>query len=98
MFDIKAKVQKANIQPVGTQLKVATPITDRITDVKQAQPSRQVPMTKGGKKLNVSVVREYHKESAKRPSLNIPQPLKHCLYDALHEEQGSPIPESIPRH
>ena len=30
-------------------------------------------------------------------SLNIPQPLKHCLYDALHEEQGSPIPESIPR-
>lgn len=73
MFDLKAKVKKANIQPVGTQLKVATPITDRITDVKQAQPSRQVPITKGGKKLNVSVVREYHKESAKRPSLNIPQ-------------------------
>lgn len=73
MFDIKAKVQKANIPPVGSQLKVATPITDRMTDVKQAQPSHQVPMTKGGKKLNVSVVREYHKEPAKRPSLNIPQ-------------------------
>ena len=73
MFDLKAKVQKANIQPVGTQLKVTTPITDRMTDVKQAQPSRQVPMTKGGKKLNVSVIRDYHKESAKRPSLNIPQ-------------------------
>ena len=73
MFDIKAKVQKANIPPVGSQLKVATPITDRMTDVKQTQPSHQVPMTKGGKKLNVSVVREYHKESAKRPSLNISQ-------------------------
>lgn len=73
MFDIKTKAQKANIQPVGTKLKVATPITDRMTDVKQAHTSHQVPMTKGGKKLNVSVVREYHKESAKRPSLNIPQ-------------------------
>lgn len=73
MFDIKAKVRKSNIQPVGTQLKVATPITDRMTDVKQVQPSPQVPMTKGGKKLNVSVVRDYHKESAKRPSLTIPQ-------------------------
>lgn len=73
MFDIKAKVQKADIQSVGNQLKVATPITDRITDVKQNQPSRQIPMTKGGKKLNISVVRDYHKESAKRPSLDIPQ-------------------------
>ena len=73
MFDIKAKVQKANISPVGNQLKVATPITDRITDVKQGQPSRQIPITKGGKKLNISVVRDYHKESAKRPSLDIPQ-------------------------
>lgn len=73
MFDIKAKVQKADIQSVGNQLKVATPITDRITDVKQAQPSRQIPMTKGGKKLNISVVRDYHKESVKRPSLDIPQ-------------------------
>ena len=71
MFDIKA--QKANIQPVGTKLKVATPITDRMTDVKQASTSRQVPMIKGGKKLNVSVVRDYHKESAKRPSLTISQ-------------------------
>lgn len=73
MFDIKAKAKKANIQSVGTQLKVATPITDRMTDVKQASTSRQVPMTKGGKKLNVSVVRDYHKESVKRPSLTIPQ-------------------------
>lgn len=73
MFDIKANVQKAHIPSVGTQLKVATPITDRMTDVKQAQPSRQIPMTKGGKKLNISVVRDYHKESAKRPSLDIPQ-------------------------
>lgn len=73
MFDIKAKVQKANISPVGNQLKVATPITDRITDVKQGQPSRQIASVKGGKKLNTSLVGEYHKESAKRPSLNIPQ-------------------------
>ena len=73
MFDIKAKVQKANISPVGNQLKVATPITDRITDVKQGQPSRQFPNVKGGKKLNTSSMREYHKESAKRPSLAIPQ-------------------------
>lgn len=73
MFDIKANVQKADIQSVGNQLKVATPITDRMTDVKQAKPSRQIPMTKGGKKLNISVVRDYHKESAKRPSLDIPQ-------------------------
>ena len=31
-------------------------------------------------------------------SLNIPQPLMRYLYDALHEGQGSPDPESIPRH
>ena len=73
MFPIKEPIIKNKNKSEGTPLKVSTPITDRMTDVKQAQPSRQVPMTKGGKKLNVSVVREYHKESAKRPSLNIPQ-------------------------
>mgnify|MGYP001736611411 CR=1 FL=1 len=73
MFPIKEPIIKNINKSEGTPLKVATPITDRMTDVKQAQPSRQVPMTKGGKKLNVSVVRDYHKESAKRPSLNIPQ-------------------------
>lgn len=73
MFSIKEPIIKNTNKSVGSLLKVATPITDRMTDVKQAQPSRQVPMTKGGKKLNVSVVRDYHKESAKRPSLNIPQ-------------------------
>lgn len=73
MFPIKEPIIKNINKSVGTPLQVSTPITDRMTDVKQAQPSRQVPMTKGGKKLNVSVVRDYHKESAKRPSLNIPQ-------------------------
>lgn len=73
MFPIKEPIIKNTNKSEGTPLKVSTPITDRMTDVKQAQPSRQVPMTKGGEKLNVSVVREYHKESAKRPSLNIPQ-------------------------
>lgn len=73
MFPIKEPIIKNINKPEGTPLKVSTPITDRMTDVKQAQPSRQVPMTKGGKKLNVSVIRDYHKESAKRPSLNIPQ-------------------------
>jgi len=73
MFPIKEPIIKNINKPEGTPLQVSTPITDRMTDVKQAQPSRQVPMTKGGKKLNVSVVRDYHKESAKRPSLNIPQ-------------------------
>lgn len=73
MFPIKEPIIKNTNKSEGTPLKVSTPITDRMTDVKQTQPSRQVPMTKGGKKLNVSVVREYHKESAKRPSLNIPQ-------------------------
>ena len=73
MFPIKEPIIKNTNKSVGTHLKVATPITDRMTDVKQAQPSRQVPMTKGGKKLNVSVVRDYHTESAKRPSLSIPQ-------------------------
>lgn len=73
MFPIKEPIIKNKNKSEGTPLKVSTPITDRITDVKQASTSRQVPMTKGGKKLNVSVVREYHKETAKRPSLNIPQ-------------------------
>ena len=73
MFPIKEPIIKNTNKSEGTPLKVSTPITDRMTDVKQAQPSRQVPMTKGGKKLNVSVVLDYHKESAKRPSLNIPQ-------------------------
>lgn len=73
MFPIKEPIIKNTVKPVGTPLQVSTPITDRMTDVKQVQPSRQVPMTKGGKKLNVSVVREYHKESAKRPYLTIPQ-------------------------
>ena len=73
MFSIKEPIIKNTNKSEGTPLKVSTPITDRMTDVKQAQPSRQVPNVKGGKKLNVSVVRDYHKESAKRPSLNIPQ-------------------------
>lgn len=73
MFPIKEPIIKNINKSEGTPLKVSTPITDRMTDVKQAQPSRQVPMTKGGKKLNVSVIRDYHKESVKRPSLNIPQ-------------------------
>lgn len=73
MFPIKEPIIKNINKSEGTPLKVSTPITDRMTDVKQAQPSRQVPMTKGGKKLNVSVARDYHKETAKRPSLNIPQ-------------------------
>lgn len=73
MFPIKEPIIKNTNKSEGTPLKVSTPITDRMTDVKQAQPSRQVPMTKGGKKLNVSVVRDYHKEFVKRPSLNIPQ-------------------------
>ena len=73
MFPIKEPIIKNTNKSGGTPLKVSTPITDRMTDVKQAQPSRQVPMTKGGKKLNVPVIRDYHKESAKRPSLNIPQ-------------------------
>ena len=73
MFPIKEPIIKNTNKSVGKQLNPSFPITDRITDVKQGQPSRQIPSVKGGKKLNVSVMREYHKESAKRPSLNIPQ-------------------------
>lgn len=73
MFPIKQPIIKNVNKSEGTKLNVSTPITDRITDTKETNYTLQIPMTKGGKKLNVSVVREYHKESAKRPSLDIPQ-------------------------
>ena len=73
MFPIKQPIIKNVTKSEGTKLNVSTPITDRITDTKETNYTSQIPMTKGGKKLNVSVIREYHKESAKRPSLDIPQ-------------------------
>lgn len=73
MFPIKQPIIKNVNKSEGTKLNVSTSVTDRITDTKETNYTRQIPMTKGGKKLNVSVVRDYHKESAKRPSLDIPQ-------------------------
>lgn len=73
MFPIKQPIIKNVTKSGGIRLNVNTPVTDRITDTKETNYTRQIPMTKGGKKLNVSVIREYHKESAKRPSLDIPQ-------------------------
>ena len=73
MFPIKQPIIKNVNKSEGTKLNVSTPVTDRITDTKETNYTHQIPMTKGGKKLNVSVIREYHKESAKRPSLDIPQ-------------------------
>ena len=58
MFPIKQPIIKNVNKSEGTKLNVNTPVTDRITDTKETNYTRQIPMTKGGKKLNVSVVRE----------------------------------------